>query len=262
MDVATTHAVGAEHAGTLGEDVVGGGDEAGVAEGAEVLGGVEGEGGGVAEGTGGGRAPACAEGLGGVFNKEEVVLAGERGEGVEVGALAVEMDGQDGAGACVGRGLGEGMSDGFGRQVIGYRVDVGEERLCAAAEDGAGGGEEAEGGSEDGVAGADVEGGHGEPERVGAAAAADTEGSSAGGCGALLEALDLRTEDELLRLADEGDGIHHLLANGGELTAKIEHLNRRRCGGGHVFDGKRRLRWCSGTRRRGAVCGNGFGLVW
>ncbi len=74
----------------------GGGDEAGVSEGAEIFRGVEAEGGGVAEGSGGRAVPGGSEGLGGVFDEEEVVALLEGGEGVPVGALAVEVDGQDG----------------------------------------------------------------------------------------------------------------------------------------------------------------------
>ncbi len=48
VEVALAHAVGAEHGGALGEGCVVGGDEAGVAEGGEVFGGVEAEGGDVA----------------------------------------------------------------------------------------------------------------------------------------------------------------------------------------------------------------------
>ena len=73
-----------------------GGDEACVAEGGEVFGGVEAEGGGVAERAYGAIVPRGAEGLGGVFDELEIVGFGEGGEGVHVRALAVEMDRHDG----------------------------------------------------------------------------------------------------------------------------------------------------------------------
>ena len=45
----------------------------------------------------GGSAPRGSEGLGGVFEDEEAgVVVLELGEGVHVGALAVEVDGEDG----------------------------------------------------------------------------------------------------------------------------------------------------------------------
>ncbi len=94
--VAAAHSVLAQHAGALGEFVGVGRDHAGVARGAEVLGGIEAEGGGIAE-------SACfypltigAPGLGGVFDELEIALFGDAGEGGPVGALAVEVDGEDG----------------------------------------------------------------------------------------------------------------------------------------------------------------------
>ena len=93
----------------------GGGDEAGVSHGAEIFCGVEAEGGGVAEGSGGDVVPGGSEGLGGVLDEYEVVVLLEGGEGVPVGALAVEMDGEDGFGRCCQRGSG-GPSQRLGRR--------------------------------------------------------------------------------------------------------------------------------------------------
>ena len=77
----------------------------------------------------------------------------------------------------------------------------------AAAKDGADGGEEAERSGDDGVAGADVGGGEGEPDGVGAAGAADGVRCGADGGGGEFEAGDLRAEDEVLRGADGFDGV-------------------------------------------------------
>ena len=91
-------------------------------------------------------------------------------------------------------------------------VDVGEEGLGSAAEDGADGGEEAERSGDDGVCEgrvprrADSGGGEGEPEGVGSAGAADGVGGGAGGGGGVLEAGDLGAEDEMLGVADGFDG--------------------------------------------------------
>ena len=79
---------------------------------------------------------------------------------------------------------------------------------------------------DDGVSGADSGGGHGQPEGVGAAGAADGVGHGAGGRGGVLEAGDLRAEDELLRVADAFDGGKNFLANPGKLAGEIEHRNR------------------------------------
>ena len=74
----------------------------------------------------------------------------EGGEGVPIGALAVEVNGEDGFDGAARRGVQDGF-DGGGREVEGGRVDVGEEDAGAAAEDGADGGEEAEGRGDNGV---------------------------------------------------------------------------------------------------------------
>src|SRR6185312_16846217 len=97
VEVAAAHAVGAQHAGALVEIGGEGGEHAGITEGAEVLGGVEAEGGEVAERTGGGAVPGGSEGLGGIFDEEQGMVAlAKGGEGVPVGALAVEVNGEDG----------------------------------------------------------------------------------------------------------------------------------------------------------------------
>jgi hypothetical protein len=67
--------VGAEFAGEQRDVVVVGGDEAAVAEAAEVLGGEEGVGAGVSEGAGLLALVAGAEGLGAVFDDLEVVAS-------------------------------------------------------------------------------------------------------------------------------------------------------------------------------------------
>ena len=54
MEVAAAHAVGAQHAAALLKLGGAGGEEASIAKGGEILGWVEGEGGGVSEGSGGG----------------------------------------------------------------------------------------------------------------------------------------------------------------------------------------------------------------
>ena len=91
----------------------GGGDEAGVTVCAEVFGGVEAEGGGVAEGSGGGAVPGGSEGLGGVFDEEELVALLEAAKDIHISALAVEVDGEDGLGGLADAGVQDG-EDGCG----------------------------------------------------------------------------------------------------------------------------------------------------
>jgi len=202
------------------------GQQSSIAEGGEIFGGIEAEGGQIAERSSRGFSPGCAEGLSSIFDEKQIVAFGEGGEGVPVGALAVEVDGQDGFDLRRGRGVlmgGDAGFDRFGGEVEGDGVDVGQKGLGSAAEDGADGGEEAEGGSDNGIAGADVGGGEGQPEGVGSAGAADGVGHVAGLGGGTLEGVYGRAEDELLGGADLLDGGENFVANGGILPGEVEH---------------------------------------
>ncbi len=157
-------------------------------------------------------------------------------EGVHVGALTVEVDGQDGF-YVISCGCGEYCFNGAGREVEGARVNIGEDGAGSSAEDGADGGEEAEGGGDDdvrrvgggGVEGADVGGGEGQPECVGAAGASYSVRDLTGyGC-CCLKGRDLRAKDELLRGADGFDGSENFCADFLVLTGEVQHGN---CWGG------------------------------
>ena len=167
--------------------------------------------------------PGGSEGLGGVFDEEETGgLSFEGGEGVPVGALAVEMDGEDGFDFAGGAG-GEDLGYGGGGQVEGEWVDVREEAAGSGAEDGTGAGEEGERRGDDGVAGlVNAGGGEGKPESVCAAGAADAVRGATGGGGGLLKGGDLRAEDEALGDADALDGLHDFIADEGKLAGEIE----------------------------------------
>ena len=204
--VAAAHPVCAQDASVVVDCGRSSGDEAGVAHGAEIFCGVEAERGGVAERSGGSVIPGCSEGLGSVFDEEDVVVLFQGRECVPVGALAVEMDWEDGFDVSAGGGL-QDLFDCGGGEVEGGGVDVGEEGRGAATENGADGGEEAERSGDDGVAGADVGGGEGKPDGVGAAGATDGVRCGAGDGGGLLEAGDLGAEDEVLRGTDGFDGV-------------------------------------------------------
>src|SRR5213079_1912974 len=71
------------------------GERAPLAVGAEVLGGVEAEGGRLAEAADAPAAVARAVGLAGILDHGEVVTRGERQDGIEIGGPAVEMYGHD-----------------------------------------------------------------------------------------------------------------------------------------------------------------------
>ena len=98
VEVAASHAVGAQRAGVGRQRRGARGEQAGVAHGGEVFGGVEAEGSSIAERASGSgiparEIPAGSEGLGGVFDQQEAgVILLDGGEAVPVGALAVEVD--------------------------------------------------------------------------------------------------------------------------------------------------------------------------
>ena len=73
------------------------------------------------------------------------------------------------------------VRDGFGAEIEGFFVDIGQQRRGARTEDRAHRGEEAERGGDHEVSGADMERGQGQPEGVRAAGAADRVGNFAGG---------------------------------------------------------------------------------
>ena len=90
-------------------------------------------------------------------------------------ALAVEMDGEDGANRFGLRGVQDGFH-GCWVEIEGGGVDIGKDGRGPGAKNGADGGKEAERGGDDGVAGADAGRGQGQPEGVGAGGAADGMG--------------------------------------------------------------------------------------
>ena len=171
------------------------------------------------------------------------MFLGKGGEGVHVGALAVEVNREDGGEPEARRqGFGEGFGDGLGGEVQGVGIDVGEDGKGSGPEDGRGGGEEAEGRRDDCVTGADAARGEREPKSVGAAGATDSGGNMARGGGCLLKARGGRAEDELLVSADIFNGGHDLVANDGELTAEVKH-------------GYRGVGWCGGHLGYGSAWG-------
>ena len=223
--VAAAHSVLAQHAGALGDFIGVGGDHAGVARGAEVLGGIKAEGGGIAESAGMNALPFGSPGLRGVFNELEIALFCDAGEGGEIGALAVEMDGENGADGCGLRAVENGF-DGGGAEVEGGGFDVGEEWRGAGAEDGADGGEEAEGGGDDGVAGADAGGGKREPECVSARGAADGVGHAQLRFSGALEDGNLLTQNELAGIEDSAERLEEFVVERLVLALEVEHGDR------------------------------------
>ena len=173
--VAAAHSVLAQHLHPLGQLVGVGRHHAGVARRAQVLGGIKAEGGGVAQRARFHSLPLRAPGLGGVFNQLQPMLLSKTGKGGPVGALAVEMHGQNGSDGRAARAI-QNRFDGGGLQIEGGRVDVGQQQRRSGAQNGADRGEKAEWRGDDGIAGTDAGGGQRQPERVGARGAAQRMG--------------------------------------------------------------------------------------
>ena len=127
---------------------------------------------------------------------------------------------------------------GAGGKIEGEGIDVREDGLSAGAQNGAGGGEEAEGRRNNGLSEAsglrqasiaDAGAGEGEPQGVRAAGAANGVGYGAGGGGGLLKRGHLRAEDKTLRAEDGFEGGHDFSAEAFKLAGEVEH------GDGHAF---------------------------
>ncbi len=202
---------------------VAGDDHAGVAVGAEVLGRIEAETAHTAETAGALALVLGAERLGSVLDEDQVVALGDVPERLHVGALAEQVDDEDGAGAR--RDL---VLDLERVEVVGERVDVAEDGAGAGAADGAGGGEEGEGGQDDLVAGAEVQGVQGQRQGVGAGAAADAVGDAAIAGQLVLQGGDLGSEDDLSGGEDAPQGRLQLRLQVAVLGLKITEGNAAR----------------------------------
>ena len=130
--------------------------------------------------------------LTGIFNHSQIVLFCNSNNRLHISALAIEMDGQDGARARRDRG-----SDGDGIDQVVIKGAIDEHRLRASVGNGFGGGDEAVGNGDDLVAGADAEGPKDELEGIGAGADDDGVLGAAEFRPLALEGGDLRPEDEL-----------------------------------------------------------------
>ena len=131
--------VGAQEAGAIGEGIVAGGQQTGVAQRAEVFGGIKTECAKVAHAADGDAFPRGALCLRGVLNDVQRVRFGELADGGHIGGLSKKVDGENGLGA-----LGDFGVSVLGVEVEGIRVGIDEHRCGTRARDTAGGGEESE----------------------------------------------------------------------------------------------------------------------
>jgi hypothetical protein len=118
------------------------------------------------------------------------------------------------------------LLDGSSGEIEGSWVDIGQQRLRSATQDGADGCKEAEGRGDNRVAWADPRGGHGQPEGVGAACAAHSVWHLESGGRCALKGIHGRAENEALGRANLLDGREYFVANAGKLPGEVKHLNR------------------------------------
>ena len=169
--------------------------------------------------------------MGGVFNELEVVLLCDVVVSDPVGALAEEVDGENGFDRRALRTI-ENCFDGYRVEVEGGGFDVGEKRCGPGAEDGARGGEEAEGGGDDGVTGANFGGCQCEPESVCARGATDGVGHAQPLRGGFFKGGNRLAQNKLLRDQDLIEGVEKFLMEGLVLAFEVHHGHRLGgCGG-------------------------------
>ena len=219
VEVAWFHAVIPEgpHFGSEGVAVAD--DHSCIAEGSEVFGGVEGEPAGLADGTGGSEGVAGAEGLSGVFEDGDTQWAREVEDGVHIGALAEEVDGNNGFGLRI---LGESGGEGGDGKVKGGGIDIDEDGSGAEAGDATGGGEESVWGSDDDITGGDIEGHEKEELGICATGASDGVGDADIIGDGFFKGFSMGAEDEGLGIGDRFDGGEKLSFEWSVLAAEIE----------------------------------------
>ncbi|MNX91376.1 hypothetical protein D3C86_1234510 [compost metagenome] len=238
-DVAILPAVFAQPPDLLGDLGRGRRDAAAVADGAQVLGRVEAEGGRIAEGADLAPVKLRAVGLRAVLDHLEAVTPGELHDPGHVGRVAVDVDRDDG----LGRGRDEAF-EGAGVHAAGGGVDVAEDRHGARELDGRRGGDRRVGDGDDLVAGLDAHGAQGEGDGVRAVGDPHAVRKAEEGGEFTLEGLDLLAEDVPALLQDPRDG-------------GLDGLRVRVVLGLGVRDGDRGLRHdrapSSATRWRGSI---------
>src|SRR5262245_61525934 len=161
-----------------------------------------------------------ADGLRGVFDDWQAVAFGDRHDRLHLGALAEEMNGEDGLRAWRDRAL-----DYIRIDVEIVRRNVHEDGARAQPRDRAGGGEESERRRDDLVARPHAQGRQRQQQRVGPGAASDSMSDLAMFGGVSLERFDFRAEDEMLAFKHSLDRGHHLAADCLKLRAQIQKRN-------------------------------------
>ncbi len=239
MVVAPRAAMVAELPHVLGHLRTRSGDDSRVSVGAQVLGGIETESGGHTERACSAPVPLGANRLGGVLDNCDSeflrvflgvflgVFLNDAVECVHVGALAVKMHGKNRA-KIIGSLRFDLPYNERGIQIQRARIDVHENGRCAGTHNCAGRGKEAERCSNDRVSGLDARSDERQPEGFRSGRATNGTGRSRQRGNLTLERLDLRTENEALRIAHARDGGQHVLADSIILAAQVQERDGER----------------------------------
>src|SRR5580765_7339839 len=202
-----------------------GGDDAGVSVGAKVFRGIKTEGRSHTERSRWSSAPLGPDRLCGVFDNRHFKFLSEAREGIHVRALAVEMNGQNGANGLVSKTL-QPMRDSMRIKIEGPDIDVDEYRRGAHPHNRTGRRKEAERRSDHRISRLHAGCHQRQPQRFGSRGAPDRSRGSGLSRDLPFERLNLRAENEDLRVAHARNGRQHLLADALVLTAQVEERDR------------------------------------
>ena len=112
-------------------------------------------------------------------------------------------------------------------EIEGDWVNIGQHRSCARPQNGADGGEEAEGCGDNGGSWTNAGRGQSQPEGVGTRSAPQSMGYVELACGGYFEGRDRLAEDELLSIDHLGQRRNDFISDGSILARKIQHGNGR-----------------------------------
>ena len=235
---------------------IAGGHQTCIAVRAQIFCGVKAEGGGDSQRSRFAVLPRPPDCLGRIFDQGKLVLVRETLKRVHVGALAVEVNWQQGAN-FVGSAGTQLSIDAGGIEIQGAGIDIGKHGARAGPHNGAGRGEETEGGGDDGVAGLNSGRGQREPQGIGSGSAADGGGGAGEGGDFALQRLHLLAQNEMLRITNPFDGGQDFFANRRVLPLQVEQRHGvqflrgqgARFGGGFGHGSDDSSSWVSGRGR-------------
>jgi len=222
--VAAAHPVLAQHPGALRQFIRIGCNQSGVSSGAQVLGGIEAEGGNVAKPSGLHAIRLRAPGLCSILDQPQPMFPSEPRKRSPIGALAIEVHREDGAnryGRC-------SVNNRFHlrrAEVESSGVDVSEHRCRSSSQNRAHRSKEAERGGHDAVARADSGGCQPQPQSIGARGAANRVGHAKLPRRSPLKGSHRLAQNELLRFQHFPDCLQQLLMQRVVLALEIQHGN-------------------------------------